>query len=440
MVKINSFKGITYNFNKLDPDMKLFAPPYDVINSTYQDELYKRSPYNIVRLILGKIYKEDDESNNRYTRAAKDYNQWLKEDVIVKSDEPCIYYYIQKYKDSKGIDVIRKGFISWCYLEELDSGQVLPHEETMGGPKEDRLSLMKATKANFSQIFAVYSDPDKQIDSILGFVCPKTPMVDVTDDDNVRHMFYKISDKESIEKVQSLMKQRPALIADGHHRYETALNYRNFRRAQDNNNTSENKPYNSVMFYFANLDDEGLRIYPTHRALKQAVDISLNDLLEKLRPYFSLKELKINTLDDSFPAMEKEDIRQIPIGIVCKQKPDTLYVLIPDCKKITALLKEQGVPEILSKLDLTILHRFIFEQIMGLDTVELKKQSNIEFVRNETELVDKFNNNEAEYVFLMSTPDLQMFKEICLAGHRMPQKSTYFYPKLLSGLVVNALE
>jgi uncharacterized protein (DUF1015 family) len=439
MVKISAFTGITYNPDKVKIDKNLFAPPYDVISPDFQDVLYERSFYNVVRLILGKVNDNDDEKNNRYLRAANDYNDWLEQGVLVRSDLPKMYFYIQKYKDAKGVDVVRKGFIARCYLEDFSSRVVLPHEETMGGPKEDRLRLMTAAKANFSQIFSIYSDPDLTVDKVFEAARPDKPLVEVVDDDDVRHIFYEITDKSAIEMVKAFMADKNVLIADGHHRYETALKYRDQRRAEDNNDISEDKPYNSVMMYFANLDDEGLRVYPTHRALMKAVDVPFDDLLGKLEPYFAIEKNSFKDVEECFAVVENAATDCIATGLLSAEQSGVLYLLKPYYEKVKDLLVSQGVPEILIQLDVTILHRLIFEYIMGLDTVVLKNQHNIEFIRDEKELVDKYNKGVAHLVFLVSTPDVSTVRDICMSGHRMPQKTTYFYPKLLSGLVLNPL-
>lgn len=440
MVNIAPFNGITYNFDKLDITNDLFAPPYDVINSKYQDDLYARSPYNVVRLILGKINDTDTDADNRYTRALNDYKNWIKEGVLVRSDQPKVYFYIQEYTDPKGINVKRKGFISRCQIEDFESGKILPHEETMGGPKEDRFLLMSAVKANLSQIYGVYSDPKKEIDNILELACPEKPCVDIVDDFDVRHVFYEVSDKESIDKVVALMKDKIVLIADGHHRYETSLRYRDERRKEAKTNNSDDKSYEFNMFYFSNLDDDGLRVYPTHRALKKTVNVSLDGLLDKIKPYFTIQKHTFDDFNKCYEVMEEQDSNQIPLGLIGKDTPGVMYVLIPEYDKVVAKLKETNVPEILVKLDVTILHRLILESLLGLDTVELKNQNNIEFIRNEEELAEKYSNDEAELIFLVGAPDVPVVSEICMSGYRMPQKTTYFYPKVLSGLVINPLE
>ncbi|MGD9579877.1 MAG: DUF1015 domain-containing protein [Vampirovibrionia bacterium] len=440
MVNIAPFNGVTYNFDKLDIDNDLFAPPYDVITPQYQDELTSRSPYNVVKLIYGKMYDSDNSDNNRYTRALNDYKNWLKEGVLVKSDVPKIYFYIQEYVDPKGVKIKRKGFISRCQIEDFESGKILPHEETMGGPKEDRFLLMSAVKANLSQIYGVYSDPDKKIDAILENACPSKPCVDVVDDFDVRHVLYEVSDSDALNQVVSLMKEKVVLIADGHHRYETSLRYRNEKRAEENTDGSDDKSYNYNMFYFSNLDDDGLRVYPTHRALKKSVNVSLDQLLEIVKPYFEITKYDFNDFHNCYSVMDDQDPKQIPIGLVGKDQPGSLYVLKPLYDKVVAKLKEHNVPEILVKLDVTILHRLIFEALLGLDTVELKNQNNIEFIRNEDELAEKYAANDAELIFLVGAPDVPVIREICMSGYRMPQKTTYFYPKLLSGLVINSLE
>lgn len=440
MVKINPFNGITYNKNKMNLDSTLFAPPYDVINASYQEDLYSRNSHNIVKLILGKMFDSDNDNNNRYTRAAEYFKQWKDEGVLIQSDVPKIYFYIQQYKDHKGEEVTRKGFFARCFIEDFSTKKILPHEETMGGPKQDRLSLTTACEANLESIFNIYSDVEKFVDSTLEAACPSKPLVDVVDDDNIRHILYEVSDPEAISKVKAYMDDQSVLIADGHHRYETAMNYRNIKRQEGNPDTSESVPHNSVLAYFANFDDDGLRVYPTHRVLKKIADLSFKDLKAKLVPYFNFAEYTFNNFDECFDIIEKNKPDEVFISLANKENPGILYILTPIMEKVLPLFKDQNIPEVLAKLDVTILHRLILENIMGLDTVKLKNQNNISFIRDEDELVDVYNRDESEYAFLLSAPDVPMVKEICMSGHRMPQKSTYFYPKILSGLVINPLK
>lgn len=439
MVRINAFTGITYNFNKFSILKDLIAPPYDVISPKYQSDLYDKSPYNVVRLILGKIYDSDNESNSRYTRASADFKQWLDEGVLVQSDVPKIYYYVQKYKDAKGKEITRKGFIARCYLEDFSEGIVLPHEETMGGPKKDRLNLMESTNTNFSQIFSIYSDPKMTVESLLDSICNSNAIVDVLDDDNVRHIFYEVSEPSVISKIKTFMKEKVVLIADGHHRYETALQYRNNQRAKYGNDISEETSYNSVMMYFANMDDDGLRVYPTHRLLKNTGNVNLDELQVRIEEYFNVSASEFNDMQNCFDLMEKQPLQDLSIGVICKKHPGMFFILKPKSEKVAEELKKLNVPPILAKLDVAILHKLILEGFMGLDTVEMKTQNNLEFIRDEYELKEKFQSNIADMIFLLNSPDVNIVKEICLSGQRMPQKTTYFYPKLLSGLVINPL-
>lgn len=439
MVKVNPFPGITYDFSKVEAAESVIAPPYDVISPAYQDELYERSDFNIVRLILGKQFPTDDKTNNRYTRAAAEMKKWLQEGVLAESDEPKLYYYIQQYKDAKGENVTRKGFIGRCYIEDFEAKQILPHEETMGGPKEDRFNLTMATKTNLSQVFGIYSDPEKKVDKTLEEALPEKPLLDVTDEDDVRHVFYEVSDAEAIKSVKALMDDKNVLIADGHHRYETALKYRNTMREQVKDDPSEEIPYNSVMMYFANMDDDGLRLYPTHRVLKKPVDCSLGELKSKLEPYFTIEEKDFEEINECFRVVESLNPAEFPIGIVGKDEPGTLYIIKPNIEKVVTILASHGVPELVARLDTTILHRFILEHLMHLDMLELKDEGNISFERDEQQIIEKYNTDMPEYIFLVGTPLVSVIKDVCLAGYRMPQKSTYFYPKLLSGLVINPL-
>jgi uncharacterized protein (DUF1015 family) len=235
------------------------------------------------------------------------------------------------------------------------------------------------------------------------------------------------------------MAERSVLIADGHHRYETALKYRDLQRAEDGSQVSEEKPYDYVMMYFANLDDTGLRVYPTHRLLKSGIGLSCGDLLAKIEPYFEVEKRSYAHLKEAISFIEEGNAKEMNIGLLSRDTSGFYYVLKPKFEKVLAQLIALGVPEILTKLDVTILHRLILEYFMGLDTIELKNQHNIEFVRDQDELVEKYNSEDTGLIFLVGTPDVATVKDICMSGFRMPQKTTYFYPKLLSGLVINPL-
>lgn len=440
MVKILPIRGITYNLSQVDIN-GVVAPPYDVISKDEQEELYNASPYNIVRLILGKTFPVDDNTNNRYLRSARDFKEWMGNNILIKAAKPCLYYYIQNYTSSNGKFISRKGFIAGAFLEEFSQGNILPHEYTMGGPKEDRLKLMKECKANFSQIFMVYSDPEHKINN--AFELPETPFIDVADKNGVRNLVYVIQDEEIVDKVCRLMEDKKVLIADGHHRYETGLAYRDYMRSinPDYNDSDE---FNHIMCYFTSLDDEGLQVYPTHRIITKQVDAE--KLLKNLKEYFNTE---IVTFDESNKQTVREQFIQkletlsqekIVMGMYFKNNNNYILLELKNSEPLNKILAEKEVPEILRGLDLTILHKIIVEEFLEISENDQINQNGIKYIKKEEEAFKAVESNSAELVFLMASPKIKDIKEISQAGYRMPQKSTYFYPKLLSGLVINPLE
>lgn len=440
MVKISPLEGITYNSNNVNIE-NVVAPPYDVISGQEQEELYNLSDYNIVRLILGKTFSEDNENNNRYTRAASDFRNWIDNNVLVKSDKPCIYYYIQEYTTSKGEFISRKGFIAKNRIENYSKDTVMPHEYTMGGPKADRLKLMNECKANFSQIFMLYSDPEKRVDK--AFTLPKKPFIDLKDKQGVRNIVYIIDDKQVINKVVELMNDKTLLIADGHHRYETAIAYRDCMREQ-NPDWNEDSNFNFVMSYFANLDDENLKVFPTHRIITR--DINAKVLLNDIRKYFDITEYsfdranKISARENFVKELELKSNDNIVFGAYFKNVDKYYAISLREKDAVNTILETKDIPPVLRKLDLTVLHKIIVSDMLCFSDEDQMKQNGIAYIKKEEEAFEAVENDAAEVVFIMTSPKIQDIKDISREGYRMPQKSTYFYPKLLSGLVISLLE
>lgn len=437
MVKVLPLKGVVYNQNKVKIS-DVTAPPYDVISSEEQEQLYETSPYNIVRLILGKINPEDTDTDNRYTRAAEDFKKFLDEKVLIQSEKPCIYYYIQNYTTAKGEKVSRKGFIARNLIEEYEKGNIMPHEFTMGGPKADRLKLIKACKANFSQIFFAYSDPEKAIDKALKL--PETPVIDITDSQGIQNILYVVEDTEVLNKISEIMSDKKILIADGHHRYETATAYRNFRREQTPDFKDEDG-FNYVTAYYTNLDDENLKVFPTHRIVTRKIDKKA--LLENSAKYFDTAEYK-------FDEATREDVKErfvndieetakskIVFGICFKGENKYILFKLREKETTDTILDEKGVPEVLRKLDLSILHEIVLSDFLGFSKEDMLKQNGVKYLKKEAEAFEAVENLHAEVIFIMATPSIKLIKEVSGQGYKMPQKSTYFYPKLLSGLVIN---
>ena len=414
-MEIQPIEALVYNTDKVEIK-DVIAPPYDVIDEKYQDDLYKRSKYNIVRLILNK-------GDNKYEDAKDDFNNWKDKEILIKTKKPSIFYLIQQYKNEKGKLIERKGFIARNKIEDFSTKKVLPHEYTMGGPKQDRLNLVSATKAFFSQIFMVYRD-DKQIieKEILPKYLAKTPFVDVCDDLNVRNIVYIIDDESDIKLIQKTLEDKTLLIADGHHRYETSMNYSKLHK--------ENKKAKYVMSYFTNAKDENLVIYPTHRVIEKSIEP--DKILNAVKKYYDID--RYNSKEEFLEKIEQENKKQITTGLILKNSND-FYVL-----KLKEGIKETiQAPKELQNIDLVALHELILKKELDFSQDELMAQKGIKYEKRESIAFDAINKG-ASAVFIMAYPKMDDILNVSNAGLRMPQKSTYFYPKLLSGLVINPLD
>ena len=423
MVEVQPLNAIVYNQEKVDIN-KVIAPPYDVITNEEQQKLYERSPYNIVRLILSS-------AKDRYEDAKKSFENWQDEGVLVKTDKPVIFYIIQKYTTENGKKVERKGFIAKNRVEEFSSKNILPHEYTMGGPKEDRLKLTRACEANFSQIFMVYSDPSMLIEKEIApkYVNGK-PFINVVDDKGVQNLVYLIDEAYDIEKIQKLLSEKTLLIADGHHRYETALNYSKEVSAPE---------AQYVMSYFTNSEDDNLIIFPTHRIITKFIEPYV--LLESVKKYYDLEEYTfVSSNKDEIKAkfladLEKSNAERISMGLYMKNV-NKFYLL----KLKEGVLEMIDAPDVLKKLDLTVLHELIITNELGYSRDEQMAQDGIKYIKQEFEAFDMIDKGTAEASFIMAYPKMKDIKDISAAVYRMPQKSTYFYPKLLSGVAINPLK
>ena len=413
-MEILPIDAIIYNQDKIDIK-EVVAPPYDVIDKEYQNDLYSRSEYNIVKLILNK-------ENNPYSDAKEKFEEWLEKEVLIRTKKPSIFYIVQKYTNEKGKKIERKGFIARNKIEDFSTKKILPHEYTMGGPKQDRLNLVNATGAFFSQIFMVYDDKMQIIEKMAAKYLLKTPDIDVFDDLGVENIVYIIDDENDIKIIQDTLSDKVLLIADGHHRYETSMNF-----SKEN---PDNDYAKYVMSYFTNAADENLIIYPTHRIVEK--DIEPSFVLNAVKKYYDVETL--NAKDEFLAKIEEENKKQITTGLILKGDKN-YYVL----KLKEGANKKIDTPEVLQNLDLTVLHELILKGELGFTQDELMAQSGIKYEKKEGVSFDAINHG-ASAVFIMAYPKMQDIINISNQGYRMPQKSTYFYPKLLSGIVINKIK
>ena len=425
MPKIKGFKGVTYNSKVVDDFKNVVAPPYDVISKKEVDAFYDMNPTNIVRLILTKEEKGDTARKNKYTRAKKQLDAWLKNDTLIKDKKDSIYVYTMTYVD-KGKKKTRIGFFSLMAVSDFSKGIVLPHEKTHAGPKIDRMNLIKQVKSNLSPVFCLYDEKEKKITEILkGVMKDKKPMVDVTID-KVTHRFWSLGCKRRIKIIQNIMKDKKVVIADGHHRYSVACNYKE---------TMKKKPgykgqADYVMTYFTNLaEPQNVCVWPTHRLLKTKKDVSLKTLKTKLGTIFNIKEFK--TLKAVDNTMKKD--KNINFGIQVKK--GFLHISLKKEVDLNKVITENNSKE-WKGLDVAVLHSLIINKLLSLKLTE----ANVKYVKYLKEAFDDINNGSYDIAFLMNSTKAKQVLDVANKGDVMPQKSTYFYPKLLTGLVINKLD
>lgn len=441
MAEIVPFRGVLYNPARVGDLGKVMAPPYDVIPPAKQDELYGRHPNNVIRLIFGKVLPEDREGSDRYSRAASDFQRWLNEGVLVQDERPCMYYYTQTYSDKDGSRKTRKGFIALSRLMDFGKG-IHPHERTLSGPKADRLRLMQATDANFCSIFSLYSDPTLMANRLLeAAVSGKKPDIDVTDDDGTTNSVWRVDDPRVLDAVTGSMKEKSLFIADGHHRYETALNYRNMMREKAVSHTG-NEPYNYIMMYLSNMDDEGMTIWPTHRVVHSLPDFGPDGFLSKCAEFFEIREFRYSGAGEAaargtfLEELKGAGDSTVAIGLHIRAR-DIYYLLTIKSPDTMDRVFGGAIPEVFKRLDVTVLHSLIFAKILGMTQEAQERQENLVYVKSFEEAIAACSNDKNQLVFLLNNTKIEQVKAVAEAGFVMPQKSTYFYPKLLSGLTIN---
>ncbi len=441
MAKIAPFRGLRYNPEKVPDLNSVMAPPYDVISAELQEDLYRRSPFNIVRLILGKQEKTDSESDNRYVRAARDFDAWQQQEVLRRDPEPSIYLYDQEYPLETGESVVRQGIIALTRIEDFSSGMVKPHEKTLSGPKADRLKLTRACGANFSPIFSLYSDPCCVLESLNRREKEGAPEIEVVDDDGVKHRLWPVTDPLLIAKAQNLIDNKPLFIADGHHRYETALNYRDEMREKHPGYTGK-ELFNYVLMYFSNMDDKGMLIFPTHRLIHGIERFNLGELVSNLKDYFEVEQVEFNPSEEKGRTEVRQTLQEKGReghALAMYAGGGSVYFLTLRDESVMDRFFDAKSPKALRILDVSILHRLILENLLHISAEAQEAQTNLQYVKNFNDPFEKVLSGDCQVAFLMNPPRMGEVRDVANAGEKMPQKSTYFYPKLLTGMVVNRI-
>lgn len=433
MVEVFPFNGITYNKEKIKKLDDIMSPPYDIISEEQQEELYNKNPKNYVRLILNKIETTDNEKNNRYTRAKKLYDEWLADSTLIKSDKPAVFAYKIDYK-LEGCKKTMNGFFVLLKIDP-DYKLVKAHERTLSKPKADRLDLMRACKSNLEPIQLLYIDEKDKIRKAIDKKI-KTPIIDVTGYDGFKHRLWKIEEKELISMIQNQLKEDILFIADGHHRYQTAINYANEMK-EKTGDKSASASFNFIMVILANMFDEGLSILPTHRFVKKS-DVNIENCLNKLRKYFTVEEKTVDKKDTE--TVSKKIMNDI------KTKDKHKFALYTNDKYYILTLKDEKVMDEFASdrsktwrtLDVSILHKIVLEEVMGINQDNL--EDHVKYTRVDEEAVKFVNQGKYDFSVLMNATKINELKAIADAGEHMPQKSTYFLPKMLSGLIAYKMD
>jgi uncharacterized protein (DUF1015 family) len=455
MARIYPFRALRYNPSRVRLE-DVVTQPYDKITPSMQQAYYQRSPYNLVRIILGlpELFDSTPERDGRepsgvYTRAARDFADWRKEGVLAREPAPCIFAYSQRFAvphfagpGSIGGVAERHGFIALGELSGYGQGVVFRHEQTLAKPMSDRLNLLRATRAHFGQIFMLYSDPAQTAERLL-FANNSSPDIELTDEFGVLHRLSRIVDPGTINILSAAMVDKKLIIADGHHRYETALEYsREYRPAtpassERNSYTPPQPPYPeaAVMMTFVNMDSEGLVILPTHRVVFGLKDFAPSQFLEDARRYFEIEELGGAETGSILRRLAAEGTARTAFVAVTatarhllKARPDAFAEAL------------HTIPERQRQLDIVRLHAVVLERLLGITAEAIREQHHLRYVRDAAEAIEQVSEGRADLALLVNPVTLDQLREVAFAGEVMPQKSTDFYPKLLSGLAIYALD
>jgi uncharacterized protein (DUF1015 family) len=440
MATIAPFRGVLFNQSKAGTITDLVSPPYDIISPDEQQALYRRNPHNVIRLEYGLTSPADTEHDNRYTRAAATLDEWFRTGILHRSAEPAFYVYEMEYQAGSRTKKLR-GFVCLVRIEDYASGIIKPHETTLSGPKTDRLNLLRACKASFSQIFSLVSDPQGVIADALS-VTGKAE-IDVTGADGVMHRIWPLGDKKAIDAVVRAVADNPIFIADGHHRYDTALNYRNEQRKEQGSFTG-NEGFNYVPMFLARIEDPGLTVLPAHRALFNLENFDPSRFEDDLNRFFNIERFdftKKSELADRRTVLDtmghRSDHAHV-FGMRVRGENSYYLLTLRSETDLDAIIPDRSPAY--RRLDVSILHHMIIDRLLGIAMDTHKLGLNIEYIKEADDAVRRVETGQAEIIFLMNPTKVAEVRDVAAGGERMPQKATYFYPKLLTGLVMHKID
>jgi uncharacterized protein (DUF1015 family) len=417
MPEIISFRGIRYNPEKIENLPDVITQPYDQITDRMERAYKDKNPYNFVRLVLTK-YAEGHDRQKEYADAKRYYDDWAKSEIFTKDGKAAIYPYCQEFALGDK-QYARKGFMCLVRLEELGKGNILPHEKTLSKPKADRLNLLRITQKDFEPVFLLYTDPKHVANKAFEKYCTGDPLIEAKDEKSVTHKIWRIDKTTTISKITKALKESIFVIADGHHRYETAFNYRNELEGID-----EEHPANYKLITLVNIDDPGLVILPIHRLIKNLEEFNLESFLKRTNEYFDIKKTDRDNI--------VKELNAGGLGTFGFYSPITAYILklkSPDIMK--GFLPDRS--DEYCGLDVAVLHTLLIERVLGIEPDKIEEH--VRYERGEEETMRRIDNEEYQLAFLMNPTKPEQVKEVAQNRERMPQKSTDFFPKLVSGLV-----
>lgn len=434
MAEIIPFQALRYDPQQVKLE-DVLTQPYDKITPEMQSRYYELSQHNLVRIILGRSGETDTPGFNTYTRAAEYLHDWRSAGILKQDSEPCFYLYSQTFTVPGTRDLAeRRGLIALGRIHDYADGVVFRHEQTLAKPRADRLNLLKATKAHFGQIFMLYSDPQAAMEELLRKKADDDPDISVLDEYEVLHRIWRVSDAAPVKQIQQIMSNKKLLIADGHHRYETALAYRDERR-KEAASRDPRAPYEFVMMTLVPMESRGLVILPTHRIVHGLPSFDREHMLETAKRYFDVERIDLRTESRSATTLlEEAGGNGTAFVAVTRQGP---YLM--RAKKHAVQEALSNVAERQRELDVVQLHKLLLERILGISEEAIRNQEHVKYERDAFEAISWVRQG-ANVAFLMNAARIQQVSEIAFGGEVLPQKSTDFYPKLLSGLTIYALE
>jgi uncharacterized protein (DUF1015 family) len=433
MADILPFRALRYDPHQVKLD-DVVTQPYDKITEAMQTRYYDLSPHNLVRIILGRRGETDTPKFNVYTRAAEYLHDWRSGGILKQDSEPSIYLYSQTFTVPTRGPAERRGIIALGRLHDYADGVVFRHEQTLAKPREDRLNLLRSARAHFGQIFMLYSDPQSEVEGLLAKYAEEEPDVSVLDEYEVLHRVWRIHDPALVSAVQEKMKDKKILIADGHHRYETALAYRDERR-RESGTSAPDTAYEFMMMTFIPMESRGLVILPTHRVVQGLPTYDREQMLERAGRFFDIDRIDMRVENRSATTLLQEaGGSRTAFVAVTRQGPYLLRT------------KELAVRDALSsvsgrqrELDVVQLHKIMLERVLGISEEAIRNQEHVVYERDASEAISRVRQG-ANVAFLMNPVRIEQVREAAFAGEVLPQKSTDFYPKLLSGLTIYALD